>query len=128
MFAKFKERHKVIFGLPGNPISSAACFRFFVYPYLNELLGIPEEKPIKAILKNQFSKKINFTRFVKSRVYTTKNGKIETEILKGQESFKIKSFINSNIWTVLPSGKSKYKKYDIVDCYLPNYSQKILIH
>jgi molybdopterin molybdotransferase len=128
MFAKFKGKQKVIFGLPGNPISSAACFRFFVYPYLHEILGISEEKPFKAILKNHFIKKNNFTRFVKSKINTTKNGKIETEILKGQESFKIQSFIKSNIWTLLPSGKSKFKKGDIVDCYLPNYSQKILIH
>ena len=28
MFAKFK-KNMVFFGLPGNPISSAACFRFF---------------------------------------------------------------------------------------------------
>ncbi len=128
MFAKFKGKQKVIFGLPGNPISSAACFRFFVYPYLHEILGISEEKPFKAILKNHFIKKNNFTRFVKSKINTTKNGKIETEILKGQESFKIQSFIKSNIWTLLPSGKSRFKKGDIVDCYLPNYSQKILIH
>jgi molybdopterin molybdotransferase len=128
MFAKFKGRHKVIFGLPGNPISSAACFRFFVYPYLHEILGISEEKPFKAILKNNFSKKTSFTRFVKSKINTTKNSKIEAEILKGQESFKIQSFIRSNIWTILPSGKSKFKKGDIVDCYFPNYSQKILIH
>ncbi len=128
MFAKFKGKQKVIFGLPGNPISSAACFRFFVYPYLHEILGISEEKPFKAILKNYFIKKNNFTRFVKSKINTTKNGKIETEILKGQESFKIQSFIKSNIWTLLPAGKSKFKKGDIVDCYLPNYPQKILIH
>ena len=112
--------------MPGNPISSAACFRFFVYPYLQEILGISEEKPFKAILKNSFIKKINFTRFVKSKIYTTKNGKIETEILKGQESFRIKSFIQSNIWVILPSGKSKFKKGDVVECYLPNHPQKIL--
>ena len=127
LFAKFKNKHKAIFGLPGNPISSAACFRFFVYPYLQNLLGIVEEKPFKAVLKNKFIKKINFTRFVKSKINTTKNGKIETEILKGQESFRIQSFIKSNIWTLLPSGKSKFKKGDIVECYLPNHPQKILI-
>ena len=127
LFAKFRGKHKVLFGLPGNPISSAACFRFFVYPFLQNLLGITEEQPLKAVLKNKFSKKINFTRFVKSKINTTKNGKIETEILKGQESFKIQSFIKSNIWTLLPSGKSKFKKGDIVECYLPNHPQKILI-
>ena len=127
LFAKIKNKHKVIFGLPGNPISSAACFRFFVYPYLQEILGLEKETPLRAILKKPFSKKINFTRFVKSKINTTKNGKIEIEILKGQESFKIQSFIKSNIWTLLPSGKSKFKKGDIVDCYFPNHSNKILI-
>ena len=51
MFAKFKNKEKSFFGLPGNPISSAACFRFFIYPYLLNILGIKPEKPFKAILK-----------------------------------------------------------------------------
>ena len=38
LFAKFNNKEKVFFGLPGNPISSAACFRFFVYPYLSDIL------------------------------------------------------------------------------------------
>ena len=120
MFAKIKGKNKVIFGLPGNPISSAACLRFFVYPYLQESLGIEKEKSIKAILKNNFVKKKDFTRFVKSKINTTKNSKIEVEILKGQESFRIKSFIKSNIWVLLPSGKSKFKKGDLVDCFFTN--------
>ncbi len=126
MFAKIKGKPKVVFGLPGNPISSAACFRFFVYPYLRSLLGMKEELPFKAILKNEFVKKKDFTRFVKSKLITTKNGKLEVKILKGQESFRIKSFIHSNIWVMLPSGKSKFKKGEIVDCFFPNHSNKIL--
>ncbi len=127
LFAKLKDKSKVIFGLPGNPISSAACFRFFVYPYLANILGISDEKPVKGYLKNQFYKKKIFTRFVKSKFSTTKNGKIEIEILKGQESFKMKPFVNSNIWVVLPAGKSKFKKGDIVDCFFLNYSNKNFI-
>ena len=125
LFAKIRGKSKVIFGLPGNPISSAACFRFFVYPYLINLLGIKEETSFKAILKNEFRKKKDFTRFVKSKLSTTSNGKFEVQILKGQESFRIKSFIQSNIWVVLPSGKEKFKKGEIVDCFFPNQSNKI---
>ena len=127
LFAKIKNKPKAIFGLPGNPISSAACFRFFVYPYLMSLLEIDQEKPVKAFLKNSFYKKKVFTRFVKSKISTTKNGRIEVQILKGQESFRIKPFINSNIWVLLPSGKSKFKRGDIVDCFLPNNINKSLI-
>ncbi len=127
LFAKFKSKEKAIFGLPGNPMSSAACFRFFVYPYISNLLGLSDERPIQAILKNNFIKKKNFTRFVKSKLNTTKNGKIEVEILKGQESFRIKSFIKSNIWSLLPAGKVKFKKGEIVDCFFPNHSNQTLI-
>ncbi len=127
LFAKFKGKQKAFFGLPGNPISSVACFRFFVYKFLQDSLDVEIEKPIKAILKNNFSKQINFTRFVRSRCNTTKDGKLEVEILKGQESFRIQPFIKSNIWTVLPSGKSKFRKNEIVDCFLPNHPNKIFI-
>ena len=127
LFAKIKNKPKVIFGLPGNPISSAACFRFFVYPYINKILGVRDEKPIKAILKREFNKKKDFTRFVKSKISTTKNGKFIVEILKGQESFRIKSFLRSNVWVVLPSGKSKFKKGEIVDCFFPHHTNKILL-
>ena len=72
-------------------------------------------------------KKKNFTRFVKRKLSTTTNGKIEVEILKGQESFRIKSFIKSNIWTLLPSNKSKFKKGEIVDCFFPNHINQTLI-
>jgi molybdopterin molybdotransferase len=127
LFAKIHNKQKVIFGLPGNPMSSAACFRFFVYPYISSILGLKDEKPIRALLKNDFIKKRFFTRFVKSRLNSTKNGKIEVEILKGQESFKIKSFIKSNAWVLLPAGKTKFKKGNIVDCFFANQSNQTLI-
>ena len=67
LFAKIKGKSKAVFGLPGNPISSAACFRFFVYPYLRNLLGIKEEISFKAVLKNEFKKK-RFYAFRKKQV------------------------------------------------------------
>jgi molybdopterin molybdotransferase len=127
LFAKIKGKQKAIFGLPGNPMSSAACFRFFVYPYIEIILGINEEKPFRAILKNNFVKKKNFTRFAKSKLNTTKNGKMEAEVLKGQESFRIKSFVKSNIWALLPAGKSRFKKGEIIDCFFSNHSNSTLV-
>ena len=127
LFAKIQGKQKAIFGLPGNPMSSSACFRFFVYPFIANILGLEVEKPVKAILKNDFLKKKKFTRFAKSKLNTTKDGKIEVSILKGQESFRIKSFVKSNIWALLPAGKSKFKKGEIIDCYFPNNPNQSLI-
>ncbi len=118
MFAKFKNKQKSFFGLPGNPISSAACFRFFIYPYLLNILGIKPEKPFKAILKNKFEKKKNYTRFLKSKLTTTKSGNLYIEVLQGQESFRIKSFIKANVWGFFKSGQSIFKKNEKIDCYI----------
>ena len=117
MFAKFKNKNKSFFGLPGNPISSAACFKFFVYPYLRLILNMKNEKPFKARLKNNYFKKKNFTRFLKGKISTNIKGNLEVTILKGQESFRIKSFTNSNTWALFKSGKSSFKKGDLIDCY-----------
>ena len=119
LFAKFKKIEKAIFGLPGNPISSTACFRFFVYPYLLNILGVKSEKPFMAKLKNNFYKRKNFTNFLKARLTSTNDGKLEIEALKGQESFRIKSFVASNVWGLFKEGQSKFKKGELIQCYSP---------
>ncbi|MDC1279758.1 molybdopterin molybdotransferase MoeA [Pelagibacteraceae bacterium] len=117
LFARISKIEKAIFGLPGNPISSAACFRFFVYPYLLNILGVKVEKPFKARLKEEYSKSKKIIRFSKARLTSTNDGKLEIEVLKGQESFKIKSFVCSNVWGLFKDGQSKFKKGELIDCY-----------
>ena len=119
LFAKLKGFNKVIFGLPGNPISSSACFRFFVYPYLLNILGIKSEKPFKAKLKNNFFKNKKILRFIKAILTSTNDGKLELQTLKGQESFRIKSFVEANAWGLFKDGQSKFKKGELIDCYSP---------
>ena len=117
LFAKFKNKEKSFFGLPGNPISSAACFKFFVYPYLRLILNMKKEKPFKAKLKNNYIKKKKFTKFLKGKISINKKGALEIEVLKGQESFRIKSFTRANTWGLFRSGKSTFKKGELIECF-----------
>ena len=57
--------------------------------------------------------------FLKAKLTSTNNGIIEVEILRGQESYKIKSFVESNVWGLLKNGQSKFKKGDLIECYSP---------
>ncbi len=116
MFARFKS-NTVFFGLPGNPISSAACFRFFLIPLLFSSIGIKEDRPIFAKIKNSFIKKKDFTRFIKGKISFSKKGNVEFEILKGQESYKINPFSKSNVWGFLPAGIKIFKKGTFIQCY-----------
>ena len=56
MLSKFQQKEKLFFGLPGNPISCAAGFRFFIYPLIRNSLGMTKEKKFKAKLINEYSK------------------------------------------------------------------------
>ena len=116
LFAKFKN-NMCFFGLPGNPISTVACFRFFVLPLLFKSLDLTTEKPIIAKLKKNFSKKKNFTRFIKGRLIFSKKGFVEFEVFKGQESYKINPFTKSNAWGVFKEGTSDFKKGSHIECY-----------
>ena len=116
MFARFK-KDMSFFGLPGNPISSAACFRFFVLPFLFSSLGFRKDVPIVAKIKSHFVKKKHFTRFIKGKLLFSNKGIAEFEILKGQESFRINSFAKSNAWGLFPNGKSIFKKGEYIKCF-----------
>ena len=127
MFAKFFN-NKCFFGLPGNPISTVSCFRFFVLPLIFKSLGVSYEKPILAKLKNNFSKKRNFTRFIKGRLIFSAKSVPEFQILKGQESYKIKAFTKSNAWGVFKDGISEFKKGQYIECYSSSGLNEFLIN
>ena len=127
MFAKFNN-NKCFFGLPGNPISSVACFRFFVIPLLFKSLGLKIEKPIYAKLKNKFSKKKKFTRFIKGKLTFDKLGSAQFEVFKGQESYKIEPFVKSNAWGVFKDGISSFNKGNLIECYSASGLNEFLIN
>ena len=126
MFAKFNN-NKCFFGLPGNPISSVACFRFFVIPLLFKSLGLKAEKPIFAKLKNNFSKKKKFTRFVKGKLTFDKKGLVQFEVFEGQESYKIEPFVKSNAWGVFKDGVSVFNRGNLIEVYSASGLNEFLI-
>ena len=75
------------------------------------------EKIIYDFIKDAKNKKI--IRFLKAKLTSTNDGKLEIEVLKGQESFRIKSFVASNVWGLFKDGQSKFKKGELIDCYSP---------
>ena len=114
MLSKFK--NKLFFGLPGNPISMVVGFRFFIYPLIRNMLGMNKEKTFKAKLLNKYSKRKDFTHFLRCSFTVTKKGSCELKILKGQQSNKLKALTEANCWGIFESGKAKFKPGDFVEC------------
>ena len=98
-----------VFGLPGNPVSVAVGFRFFVNQAIRILQDQALEESISAINKNEFKKPEKFCFFAKAQTGYTQSGNLEAEILSGQESFKLSPFYKANSWMILPEGTDVIK-------------------
>jgi len=110
--------HVYFFSLPGNPISSVLGIRFFVYPFLRYILGLPFEKPIKAELVSDYTVVRKYDLFLKSYCYF-KNAKFYVKILDSQESFKVSSMLESNSFVFFKIFDTA-KKGDLLDVFFYN--------
>lgn len=121
LFATIGEKY--YFGLPGNPISSAVGYEFFIKPLIDALQGIPKPSPIFAILHNSFLKKGNFRQFLKARVYINKSACLRVEISAGQESFKVKPLLQANAWVIAPEECIEMKSGSLVEIvFMQNFT------
>ncbi len=123
LFAEFANG-PIVFGFPGNPVSSVVAFRFFLEPLLRSLLGTKAEVPYQLPLAQEVKKPEDLCCFWKARlknpVGTELNEGSKIEALKGQESFRIKPLIAADHWAVLPEGKGLYKAGELVEVYPVN--------
>jgi len=103
-------------GLSGNPISASVGIRFFGVPLIRALTGLKPEKPLTAKLKNPHFKSHPHRFFAKALAVPSKNG-LEVEILKGQQSFKMKSFLEANCWAIIEQNQFELDSGDTVSVY-----------
>lgn len=108
----------IFFGLPGNPISSAIGFKFFVEIAIKALQGQTPKTPIKAKLENAFVKKHNMRQFVKAITKINDAGQFVVTIQHGQESFKISPMNQSNSWAVLPEDMQNFEAGQMLEIQL----------
>lgn len=105
------------FGLPGNPVSAAVGFRFFVCPALRALLGLAPERPWRLPLLHAVSRKPGFTLFQKARVALDENGVAGVRLLHGQESFRVAPLAQANGWAVVPADAGALASGALVDVH-----------
>ncbi len=61
---------RLVFGLPGNPVSSIVCYYLYVRPALEKILGVHSSVPIVvAELESAVRQKEDLTQFIRVRLY-----------------------------------------------------------
>jgi len=73
-----------------------------------------KERNFDTRLNNSYKKSKNFTHFVRCFEKINNKGLVQLEVLQGQQSNRIKSFVQANCWGIFPEGKNKFKKGDII--------------
>ncbi len=113
----------VIFGMPGNPISSAVGFRFFLTPFFRELHGQMPEKALTIKLAQTTLKPKGLSCFYKAKLESLDSG-LGIRPLKQQASFMVSPLVKSNAWVVFPENGKQIDKDQEVAVYplLPNQS------
>ena len=74
-----------------------------------------KEKKFKAKLINKYSKRKNFTHFARCLINVNAKGLGELQVLQGQQSHRIESFVKANCWGIFAGGKEQFKSGDIVE-------------
>ena len=116
LMAKFPDG-QIAFGLPGNPVSVAVGFRFLAAQAIRILQGRALEKPIASKNSINYKKSEKFCLFAKAIARVDEDGQIHTEVMSGQESFKVKPFRDANCWAMIPEGIESIKKGETISIY-----------
>ncbi|QQG37288.1 MAG: molybdopterin molybdotransferase MoeA [Micavibrio aeruginosavorus] len=118
LFAMLSPGGPFYFGLPGNPAATAAGLRFFVYPLLRALQGLPPPAPQYGIMQGSFRKgDMPLRFFMQARTFIDQQGRCRIEIPQKQPSFMVSPFIGSNAWAVVPEDVGELKDGDLVEFY-----------
>jgi molybdopterin molybdotransferase len=105
----------LVFGLPGNPVSSLVCFELFVRPAIDKLsgaagAGLPEWD---AALENEHTQRGDRPTFYPGRLRFAA-GRVHVRTLAWQGSADLKTLSMANALVCFPAGQAEYKTGDIV--------------
>jgi molybdopterin molybdotransferase len=98
----------LVFGLPGNPVSSLVCFELFVRPAVLALQGATDPLPHfePGRLARSLRPNAVRTELVRARSRVA-DGELELEVLTGQESHMIARAAGANALVLVPAGEEE---------------------
>ena len=111
------QNNTLYFGLPGNPVATAAGLRFFVQPCIHSMMNMDEEVPVRAQAVTDFKKRAGLRMFLKAKAIAQENGMFGIEILEGQNSFQVHPFLEMNCWAIASEDAEEVGAGDLIDLY-----------
>jgi molybdopterin molybdotransferase len=106
---------KLVFGLPGNPVSSLVCFELFVRPAIGRLTGLVDvsHRETKAKLSTPFSQRADRPTYFPARLSNLDNDPT-IEPLAWQGSGDLRTLAEANALAYFPAGQHEFKAGEII--------------
>ncbi len=115
---------KLVFGLPGNPVSALVTFYLFVVPALRKMMGseVKNDLFFRARLKHSLSKNSERMEFVRGLVRRTASGALVVSATQGQDSHMLGGLATANCIIYLRPGKGFLSKNKLVDVQILSWN------
>ena len=109
----------LVFGLPGNPVSSMVSFENFVRPVLRMLQGDrrPDRPRLRGVVREAITGPAPRLHFARVRVAQGRQG-ISVHEVRPLGSGNLRSMMHANALAVLPEGVGRVEAGDVVDVVL----------
>jgi molybdopterin molybdotransferase len=110
------ERSTLVFGLPGNPVSSFVCFELFVRPALGKLAGRNDADlhEFDAPLAAPFNQRSDRPTYHPARLQIDDAGQSTVEPLRWQGSGDLRTLVGANALAYFPPGAHQFETGQIV--------------
>jgi molybdopterin molybdotransferase len=106
---------KIVFALPGNPVSTYMCFYRYVKPWITKSLNVAQHN-LSATLANDFSFPPNLTYFLQVEV-RIENGKLQAYPYAGGGSGDFVNLKNVTGFLELPAEQTQFKAGEVFPYY-----------
>jgi molybdopterin molybdotransferase len=106
----------LVFGLPGNPVSSLVCFELFVRPAMRRLMGFERVEPlaVKARLTQAHTTRGNRPTYHPARLEWLADGAVVTTVLWVGSS-DLRGTVAANAMALFPVGDRTFAAGEVVD-------------
>jgi len=102
----------VVFGLPGNPVSSFMCFQVYFLHWLDTSLGY-KSAPMMVKLAADVMFKPDLTYFLEVSIYSDENGILNAHPQRGNGSGDFANLSRADGFIELKRGKDLYEKGEV---------------
>lgn len=103
---------KVVFALPGNPVSTFMCFHRYVKPWLMRSMGLPAQHYSTAVLAEDVTFDPPLTYFLQVRAKNNEQGVLTAYPYHGHGSGDFANLLLCNGFLELPADRQSFKKGD----------------